>query len=129
METFRFSGKYFIAAIGIFVLEVLIAIFIHDQFIRPYVGDVLVMFLLYAIIKAFYGKPTKRLPYYLFGLALFVEFTQLFQLAKMLKVEDHTVLSTVLGSTFDAKDIFCYLVGMLLLLGYEQALRKDISFL
>ncbi|MBN2222096.1 MAG: DUF2809 domain-containing protein [Vallitaleaceae bacterium] len=129
METFRFSGKYFITAIMIFAIEVLIAIFIHDQLIRPYVGDVLVMFLLYAIIKSFYGKPTKRVPYYLFGFALVVEFTQLLGLVERLGVQDNVVLRTILGITFDIKDIVCYFIGMLLLLGYEQALRKDISFL
>lgn len=129
MKRFRFSMKYFLIFIFLFVAEVIIALFIDDNFIRPYLGDVFVMFLMYAFIKSFIGLPTKRLPYYLFGFALIVEILQLFDLVSLLNVENNPIISIVLGSVFDMKDIFCYLLGMLLLVVYEQALRKDISYL
>jgi hypothetical protein len=129
MDTFRFSGKYFIASIGILGIEILIALFVRDQFIRPYVGDVLVMFLMYGVIKSFYGKPTKKLPYYLFGFAVIIELLQLINLIEVLGMQDNRILTTLLGRVFDLKDILSYFIGMLLLLGYEQALRKDISYL
>lgn len=129
MKLFRFSMKYFLIFIFLFVAEVIIALFIDDNFIRPYLGDVLVMFLMYAFIKSFIGLPTKRLPYYLFGFALIVELLQLIDLVSLLNVENNPIISIVLGSVFDMKDIFCYLLGMLLLVVYEQALRKDISYL
>lgn len=129
METFRFSWKYFIIAIGLLGLEIFIALFVHDDFIRPYVGDVLIMFLMYSFIKAFTGRQTRRLPYYLFAFAIIVELLQLFQLTNLLGLQENIFVATILGSVFDFRDIISYFVGMLLLLGYEQALRKDISYL
>lgn len=38
-----FNKKYFLIAILVFVIEVMIAIFLHDKFVRPYLGDVLVV--------------------------------------------------------------------------------------
>ena len=34
---------YTIATAIVFIVEVFIAVFIHDKFIRPYIGDVLVV--------------------------------------------------------------------------------------
>ena len=44
---FRFHLKYFLIFISIFIVEVSIALFIKDNFIRPYFGDFLVIFLVY----------------------------------------------------------------------------------
>lgn len=37
-----FSLKYLCAFIAVFIVEAVIAVFIHDNFIRPHIGDVLV---------------------------------------------------------------------------------------
>jgi hypothetical protein len=129
METFRFSWKYFIIGLGLLGLEIIIALFVHDDFVRPYVGDVLIMFLMYSFIKAFTGRPTRRLPYYLFTFAVFIELLQLFQLTHLLGLQENILVTTILGSVFDFRDIISYFIGMLFLIGYEQALRKDISYL
>ncbi len=129
METFRFSWKYFIIGLGLLGLEIFIALFVQDDFVRPYVGDVLIMFLMYSFIKAFTGGPTRRLPYYLFAFAVFIEFLQLFKLTYLLGLQGNIFITTILGSVFDFRDIISYFIGMLFLIGYEQALRKDISYL
>ncbi len=55
---FRFSSRYFILTLVLFVLEVLIAAFMHDDFIRPTFGDFLVVILkscrLKTLINALY---------------------------------------------------------------------------
>ena len=53
----KFNSRYFLHAIILFVTEILIAIFAHDPIIRPYVGDVLVVMLIYCAIKAFLITP------------------------------------------------------------------------
>jgi len=40
--------KYALATIAIFLIELLIALFVRDRFIRPYVGDMLVVVLIYS---------------------------------------------------------------------------------
>ena len=45
-------------------VEVLIALFVHDNFIRPYIGDVLVTVLVCAFLRIFIPKGVKPLPLY-----------------------------------------------------------------
>lgn len=53
----RLNKTYLILTIFLFVIEVLIALFVHDNFIRPYVGDVLVVILIYCFVKSFLDLP------------------------------------------------------------------------
>ena len=48
-----FKLNYFILTILLFTTEVLIARYAHDDIIRPYLGDVLVVMLLYCFIRSF----------------------------------------------------------------------------
>ncbi|WP_313805618.1 DUF2809 domain-containing protein [Flavobacterium sp.] len=50
---FEFNVKYAIWTLLLFITEVLIAVCIRDNFIRPYLGDVLVVILLYCFLKSF----------------------------------------------------------------------------
>lgn len=51
--------KYLISAIIIIVTEVFIAFYVHDNFIRPYAGDILVVFVLYFYIKHYFQRKIK----------------------------------------------------------------------
>lgn len=61
----RLNMKYLCAFIIVFIIEVLIALFINDKFIRPYVGDILVVVLIYCFIRSFVGIEGKLLPLYI----------------------------------------------------------------
>ena len=58
---------YIILSILLLANEVFIALFVHDRFIRPYVGDVLVVMVLYTFVRIFVPERIKALPVYLFG--------------------------------------------------------------
>lgn len=117
-------AAYLIAAAVLFGTEVFIALFVHDRFVRPYLGDVLVVLLLYAFVRIFISERIALLPLYIFLFASAVEALQYFELVKVLGLEKNRVLSVVLGSTFDWKDIGCYAVGCLLLGLYEVFCRR-----
>lgn len=110
---------YFIATVLLFGIEVLIALFVHDNFIRPYVGDVLVVVLIYTFIRIIFPEKIRLLPLYIFLFAAGVEVLQYFQIAEVLGLSGNRILSVVIGSVFDVKDIVCYGVGCVLLGGYE----------
>ena len=44
---------YIISFLVIFCIEVLIALYVRDRFIRPYVGDMLVVVLVYSFVRIF----------------------------------------------------------------------------
>lgn len=112
---------------GVFLLmlfaEVFIALFIKDRFIRPYVGDILVVILVYFAVRVVIPTGCRLLPVYVLVFAVFVEVLQYFHFAEALGVADVPVLGTVLGSTFDWKDIVCYALGCLGLGVYQWARR------
>jgi len=126
-EKFIYSRiKYLVAFIIFFITEVLIAVYVHDDFIRPYVGDILVVILLYCFIKIFVPYKVKLMTLYIFIFSAFVEILQYFKLVEMLGLQDNRFARIVIGSVFDWKDILCYGVGCILLYGYEKLIGKSL---
>ena len=110
---------YLIATLVFFGIELLIALFVHDKFLRPYVGDILVVVLLYTFVRIFIPDRVRLLPLYIFLFATGVEVLQYFRIVEVLGLSDNRVLSVVIGSVFDGKDIVCYGVGCAILGAYE----------
>ncbi len=107
------------------VVECLIALYVRDRFIRPYVGDMLVVILLYFFIRILFPEGIRRLPLWVFLFAAAVEISQYFHLAALLGVEHIRAARMILGATFDWKDIGCYGVGCLLLAWVEKKGMKE----
>lgn len=116
----KVNFKYLKTFIAVFLIEVFIALFVHDKIIRPYIGDILVIVLLYTLVKSFCEKEIKLLPVYLFIFAAFIEGMQFFNMVKILGLENNKVPLIIIGSTFDIKDILCYLVGSILLFIWDS---------
>ncbi len=112
--------KYGIAFALLLLIEVIIALYVHDSFIRPYVGDMLVVILVYSFTRIFIPEKCRLLPLYVFLFAAGVEVLQYFKLVHILGLEDNRFLRIVLGSVFDIKDIVCYGVGCILLEAFER---------
>lgn len=75
---------YIISFLLIFCIEVLIALYVRDNFIRPYVGDMLVVVLVYSFVRIFLPTGIPRMSFYVFLFACFVEVLQYFQLVETL---------------------------------------------
>ena len=106
---------YIISFLLIFCIEVLIALYVRDNFIRPYVGDMLVVVLVYSFLPT--GIP--RMPFYVFLFACFVEVLQYFRLVETLGITNRAA-RIILGSTFDWADIACYAVGCVFIVLFER---------
>lgn len=110
------------AAMSFFLLaaEICIALFVHDNFIRPYVGDVLVTVLLCCLCRAIFPHFSPALSVFLFAVA--VEWTQWLGLVEMLGLQG-TIFAIILGTSFSWIDILCYGAGCLLFAGAERFLH------
>lgn len=102
---------YLTATFVLFAVEVFIALFVHDRFIRPFVGDVLVVILIYTFIRIFIPEKIRLLPLFIFIFAAGVEVAQYFKIVEVLGLQDNKVMSTIIGTSFDIRDILCYFVG------------------
>ena len=118
---------YAILTILLLISEILIGLYAHDDFIRPYIGDVLVTILLCCLIRSVVPKGLNLLPVYVFIFATLVEFAQYFRIVTILGLEDNRLLSTLIGTSFSPIDLLCYGIGCLLFWAAEAAVRSLIS--
>ena len=102
---------YAIIFITLLCVELCIALFVHDDFVRPYIGDVLVTVLLCCLCRIAVPKGVPALPAYVFLFAALVEAAQYIDVVKLLGWEDNAILSTLIGRTFSWAEILCYGVG------------------
>lgn len=112
-----FHKKYFFIFLSLFLLESCIALFVHDRFIRPFVGDVLVVWLVFAFVRMFFdGGKDWQVASGVFAFAVLVEAGQYFDLVSLLGLQDSLMARVVIGSVFDWKDILAYGVGAIVLM-------------
>jgi hypothetical protein len=105
---------YLSLTVVLFLIETLIAVFIHDNFIRPFVGDVLVVMLVYCFVRIFIPAGYRLLPLYVFLFACLIEFLQYQNIIDRLGLTGNGVARTVIGTSFDWRDIVCYGIGCLI---------------
>lgn len=115
---------YAVIFIAVLITEICIALFIHDDFIRPYVGDVLVTVLICSFLRIFIPKGAKLLPAYVFIFAALVEIAQYFDIVKLLGLQDNKILSTLIGRTFSLLDLLCYAIGCVLFFVTESIIKN-----
>ncbi|MEZ4955241.1 MAG: DUF2809 domain-containing protein [Saprospiraceae bacterium] len=119
-KTFSFNKNYFLATLLLFLIEVGIALFVKDRFIRPYFGDFLVVILLYCFLKSFWNETPLKAGVYVLVFAFAIEIGQYFQLVKLIGLNHSELARTVIGTGFDWGDLVAYTLGILLVLILEK---------
>ncbi|HIK07967.1 MAG TPA: DUF2809 domain-containing protein [Trichormus sp. M33_DOE_039] len=122
---FTFNSKYFYFTLILFLIEVCIAVFVDDKFIRPFIGDVLVVILIYCFVKAFWKINSSIVAVSVFAFACIIEILQYFKFVNYLGLQKYKVMVVILGSTFDWKDILAYAIGTIIVMCLEN--RKVIT--
>jgi hypothetical protein len=122
----RFNKNYFALTIILFAIEVFIALFVRDKFIRPYFGDVLVVILIYCCIKSFLQIRVLQLAIGVLVFSFLIEFFQYLNIIKHLGLEQSTLARTVIGNSFAWKDIIAYIAGFFIILLVERYSLKTI---
>ena len=120
----RFSITYFSLTVALFLIEVFIALYVHDNFIRPYFGDVLVVILIYCFVKTFYDFNYLITAFAVLLFAFFVEWTQYVNLIGTLGWQDSRFAKIVMGNSFAWEDMLAYLAGFLFIIGVEALVRN-----
>ena len=124
---------YGIIALVIFLSEVYIALFVSDDFIRPYFGDVLVTALICCFIRTFFPvdqnysvkrKAVWLMPVGVFIFSVCVEIAQYFHYVDLLGLGHIQFFRTVMGTGFAFEDIWCYAAGCLAFFLIEAGTRK-----
>ncbi|PIQ23728.1 DUF2809 domain-containing protein [bacterium (Candidatus Blackallbacteria) CG17_big_fil_post_rev_8_21_14_2_50_48_46] len=121
---FKFKSFYFLSFGAILWIEFLIAVFVHDDFVRPFLGDMLVVFLMYCFFQSFLSVKYQNILWGVWGFACGVEFLQALNLVGLLRLEKFFWVRVLIGTTFDWLDILSYTLGAVLILWLESKLNK-----
>lgn len=109
---FRFNRGYLALSLVILVVEVLIATLGAGQpFLRGYVGDALVVVLLYTAVAAVHSVRPGWLALGVFGFACLVEVFQYLGGADLLRLDAGSWQQIVVGTTFSWGDVLSYAIG------------------
>lgn len=111
---------YLIGSVVLLLIEIYIGACVHDDIVRPYVGDILVTILLCCIGRVLFPQGLPWLPTAVFALAVAVECIQLIDIPA---IED-TVWEVILGTSFSWIDIVCYGLGCAVFVAGD-ALRRS----
>ena len=115
---------YGVAFLLIFATEIFIALYVRDDFIRPYVGDMLVTVLICCFVRVLIPEKFGVAPLLVFIFSSLVEIGQYFDFVKLLGLDNNVFISTLLGRTFSFADIICYGIGCVIFAVLDYIIKK-----
>jgi len=121
---FHFNRNYFILTILLFLIEIAIALYLHDTFIRPYFGDFLVVILLYCFLKSFLNLSVWIAAGLVLVFSFTIEIAQYFNMVEKLGLQDYKIATVVLGNSFAWMDLLAYVIGILTVISFEKISLK-----
>jgi hypothetical protein len=111
---------YVTAAVLLFILEVVIERYVHDAFVRPYLGDFLVVLLLYASLLSVSQLKVFTAAILSLFCSYAIEITQYVHLITVLGLEENKTARIILGTSFSWWDLWMYTLGILFVLVLEK---------
>ena len=123
-DYFKFNFTYFVLTIILLIVEILIAKYVHDQIVRPYIGDLLVVILIYCFVKTFFYFPVVPASIFVLIFAFLVETLQYFNFIEFVRLEKSSITRVVMGTSFEWIDILAYIVGIVIVITIEKLITK-----
>lgn len=116
---------YFSVFIGILAVEVCIALFMRDAFIRPYFGDFLATILVYVAIRGFTSFSVRNSLIISLIISYSVETLQAVNVLDFIGFNSNEAVSVIMGSSFDWGDMLAYTVAGLSILLFENKISHS----
>lgn len=113
---------YAFAAVLLLAAEVLIARFVHDAVIRPYLGDSLAVALVYLVLRAAFPIRVPVAAATAFAIGCALEIGQAFDLVDRLELGHSRIARVLLGTHYDPRDFVCYALGAIGVLVVEAVI-------
>ncbi len=123
--TFTFNRKYLYLSLLLLGIELFIGFYVKDRFVRPYVGDFLVVILLYTLLKTFWNARVKVVAYTVLVFSFVLEILQHFRLVDMLGLGHIKIARILIGTSFAWEDLVAYFLGIMVVLVVEKRIKKD----
>jgi len=115
----QFNKAYGLLAAGLLLVEILIARFAHDGFVRPYAGDFLATIFLYCLLKSVWPASAWQVALAALLVSYAIEGAQLAHLLQWLGWQHSRMARLLLGSQFEWGDMLAYTLAAALVLLVE----------
>jgi len=122
----RFHLKYFTATIALFLIEVFIGFYMHDAIIRPFIGDLLVVILIYCFVMSFFRVNARLAALGTLVFAYATEISQYYRLVYVLGWGSSSFARTIIGTSFSWMDMLMYTIGIVLVMMTDILSAKQI---
>lgn len=116
-----FNKKYLLIAVFLFIIEVLIALYVKDAIIRPYVGDFLVVILLYCMVRTVVDAPVMKIAVAVLLFAYLIEGLQYMNVIQWLGLQHNKAANIIIGNRFEWIDMLAYTLGVICIVLVERA--------
>lgn len=123
----KFRYRYFIFTVIIFLIELYIAAFVHDEIIRPYIGDLLVVILIYCLLRSFLNTSVRPIAISTLLFSYTIEILQYLNIVEVLGFKDSKLARILIGTNFSWIDILLYTTGIALVLLIEKMINNKNS--
>lgn len=125
----KFNYRYFVLTAVLFLIEILIALFIHDEIIRPHIGDLLVVILIYCFLKSFLDIPVLFTAIATLLFSYTIEILQYFNIVEKLGLQNSKPARIIIGTSFSWIDILSYTIGIIIVIVIEKLFNKKNDFI
>jgi hypothetical protein len=105
--------KYLIISCSILLIEITIAMFVNDQFIRPIFGDYLASILVFYLLATFLKTDLNKIAILSLFISYTIEFLQYINILELLHLDKIKILNILLGNSFSWTDMLAYTLGIL----------------
>ena len=118
--------NYLIISCSILLVEIIIALFVNDQFIRPIFGDYLASILVFYLLATFVKIDLNKIAILSLLISYTIEFLQLLHILELLHLDKIKILNILLGNSFSWTDMLAYTLGIMtvvLLHNYKKFIK------
>lgn len=123
MCTMKLSRNYMVATAIILSIEIFIALYVNDQFVRPFLGDTLAVILVYCFIKIIIRDRVLMVAALSLCIAFLIEILQATNFIEFIGLEDNKLARIVMGTSFSWGDILAYIAGAVLIIIFDRKRR------
>lgn len=120
----KFNKIYALFFISLLIIEILIAKFLTQGFIRYTFGDYLIVILIYCFLKSFINANSFYVAISVLIFSFTIELLQLINMLDILSLSNNHFAKLILGSTFHISDLIAYTLGILTVLFIEYKIYK-----
>jgi hypothetical protein len=121
----KFHKGYAWLSLLLLLTEIAIAVFVQDSIIRPYIGDLLVVILIYCFIRSFFSIRVWKTAIAVLLFAYTLEILQYLRIVELLGLGHSRFANIIIGNVFAWMDMLMYTMGIAIVLTVEYGFRKQ----